>query len=337
MTSNQRASILRFVGLLIGAVLFYVTVQQSGGAEVLWSYLVKLGIHFSWVVVNSFGWMLVYTLAWYYLIHVSTHTVTYLRLLKVKLAGEGVNFMTPLGFFAGDPIRAMMLKKYVGRDVVVGSVVVDRILHSLAAYYFCLAGISILFCQNVNFPLWFSVFLLSTYIILCVGVTFFLALLIRQGKIHYIENHGWTQKLMRRFPKVGNFFRELEDYAAHNRNQSWHFMFKIFVLHFIGRLMGVVEIFAIVYFLKGTANIYFCFALTALTSFFSAVFGFIPGALGVLESMYAQFFALYGLAPEIGVSVQIVRRLRVLVWVAVGILLMDYKQVVAVLRGETSA
>ena len=53
----------------------------------------------------------------------------------------------------------------------------------------------------------------------------------------------------------------------------------------------------------------------------------IPGSLGVLEGGYAATFAALGLGGTMGVSFSLVRRLREIVWVAVGLVAFAFLRV----------
>ena len=93
--------------------------------------------------------------------------------------------------------------------------------------------------------------------------------------------------------------------------------------HFIGRILGVVEISIIFTYLTGQPYPLLSLMLATLTSALNFVFAFIPGALGILESFYAGFFYFYGQKPSLGVAMQLIRRLRALFWICVGVILLN--------------
>ncbi|HLD45734.1 MAG TPA: lysylphosphatidylglycerol synthase domain-containing protein, partial [bacterium] len=205
------------------------------------------------------------------------------------------------------------------------SVVIDRVMHALATQYFNIVGILIIFTQPISFPLWFHLLLLAVYVVLCsILTTVIVQLVTGQGFGAFEHLFRWFD-VARRFPKVHDVLCELKSNLAYYRDRPKTMFFKAFAYHFAGRVLGAVEIMIAFYAFSGRLDFTFGVILAALTSFFAATFGFIPGALGILEGLYASLFSLYGFSPDMGVSVQIVRRLRVLLWVGVGIGLMDYE------------
>lgn len=331
---NHFTNLIRLIGFVFGVAILAFTIHQAGGLAVLTTYLLQLGYNSIWIIVNSFVWMLVFTEAWRILIFTTSHRLNFIHLLRVKVAGEAVNFMTPLGFVAGDSVRVMLLKKYVGPEARSGSVIVDRILHSLAAQYFCLIGVCLVFTQKVGFSLWVVISTVVIYAVSTFFLTYFLINLVRTGRIDFIENHKWIKRLIHRFPKIEDILEDIKNHLVFYKDKSPAFLIKVFLYHLLGRYLGVSEIMIALYFLTGHASFIFCYILASFTSFVSVVFGFIPGAIGVLESMYVGFFALYGYQPEIGLSLQIIRRLRVLFWVGVGILVVDYNEVSKMIKSK---
>lgn len=322
-----RAKLIKFVGLLLGLLIFYFTVQSYGGFFALYEQLKPIKYWFLLVVANSALWMIFYTEAWLKMFYGTKKQPKFWSLLRIKLSGEGVNFMTPLGFMAGDPVRLLLLKKYTGPEARLRSVVIDRTIHTLAANTFNLIGLTVLFFLDVGFPLWLHVILYVLYFSLTL---FFLSLIVTmmQGKGYGPFNHvfRWIQ-LESKFPKINAVLTELCTDLEYYRDRSKGVFVRSFLLHFGGRLLGATEIMIILYALQGRVDLVFSGVLVALSSFVSIAAGFIPGAFGVLESVYARFAILYGYDPRIGMSIQIIRRLRVVFWVAVGVLVIDYQEV----------
>lgn len=314
-------------GLSIGVLFFFYTVRRFGGFHVVFSHLFQVRYFYFLVGLNSLAWMLLYTEGWYQLFAGMRDKFHFFSLLKVKISGEGVNFMTPLGFIAGDPIRVLLLKKLIGPDARLRSVVIDRLMHSFSAQFFCLMGMLLVFYQQINFPFWLHILILGTYVFLCVFFTFMLWSMITGRGLDWFSFFFRLLNIPKRLPGVADMLFELRDDLAYYRDRPKHPFVISFFLHFLGRVLGAVEIMIILYALGGGMHFGFAVIMASLTSFFGIVFGFIPGALGVLEKLYAEFFLLYGLGPDMGVSVQLVRRVRILFWIFVGILILDYVEI----------
>lgn len=334
---KKTSYLIKLIGLSIGLLVFVYTIHSFGGFQAVLTNLIQIKYYYVLIIVNSLIWMLLYTEGWHQLFTGIKHKIRYFSLLKIKMSGEGVNFMTPLGFMAGDPVRILLLRKFIGPEARMRSVVIDRVTHSLSAQFFCLIGILLIFTQDIDFPIWLHIFLLAIY--------FFLSLLFSSLIFSMISGRGFgifenvirligfilkkihIRHINKLVNNLNNHLTDLRNNLEYYKDHPKHPFFISFVFHFLGRLLGAVEILIIFYCFEGHANFIFSYILATLTSFFSVVFGFIPGALGVLESLYANFFLLYGFRPEVGLSIQIVRRLRVLFWIGVGILILDYSEI----------
>jgi uncharacterized membrane protein YbhN (UPF0104 family) len=324
---KKEGHILRVVAFLIGIIIFVYTIYKFGGVRLIATNLAEMRYYYGLIALNSFVWMLFYTGAWQQMFRGLKEKISFSKLFRIKLCGEGVNFMTPLGFMAGDPIRLLLLKKHFGPEARLRSVVVDRTLHSLAAQYFNIIGLSLIFTQTIAFPLWMLISLLILYIFICAILTILIVRMTTGKGFGIFEKLFIWIKLEKRFPKAHDLLCELRTNLNYYRDRPKYPFFVAFTYHFIGRFLMAVEIMIACYCFTSQFDLVFSVILASLTSFFAVAFGFIPGALGILETMYAQFFTLYGYPPDMGITIQIVRRMRVLFWVGIGIMLLDYESI----------
>lgn len=325
--------IFKAIALFIGLGLFLYTIDTLGGIGIIVRQLGFVGGGYFWVVANSFLWTFLYALAWKQFFIDVPHTLRYRDLLKIKISGEAVNYMTPLGFVAGDPIRVFLLKHFMGPDARLRSVVVDRCMHSLSAQFFCLVGLTMLFFEKIAFPLWLHALLLAIYLTaFCFLTSLTVSLLTGRG-FGFFDPIFHYLRVSQRFPKLSDKLNKLRENLGYYKDKPKRVFWYAFFLHFLGRILGAVEVMIIFYCFEGRPAFFFAMIITTLTSFFSVVFGFIPGAVGILETLYAEFSKLYGFRPEMGLTIQIVRRLRVFFWIFLGILLTDIAAVRHHLRG----
>lgn len=118
---NKKSYLFKILGFGIGASVFIYTVISFGGFKAVLGHLLQVKYYYVLVVLNSLIWMLLYTEGWHKLFAGLKHKLRFLALFKIKLSGEGINFMTPMGFIAGDPIRVLLLRKFVGPEARLGS------------------------------------------------------------------------------------------------------------------------------------------------------------------------------------------------------------------------
>ena len=124
------------------------------GAAMMVGLLVKLDSAAVWANITQVGW----GLAILVVIHLVDHlinaqawrlsfntsegaAVPFWRLVTVRIAGDGVNYLTPSATIAGEVVRPAMLGNEVPVEARVASVVVAKFTQSLGQALFILTGI----------------------------------------------------------------------------------------------------------------------------------------------------------------------------------------------------
>ena len=90
------------------------------------------------------------------------------------------------------------------------------------------------------------------------------------------------------------------------------------LLHFLAFALGALEIYLVVRFLDIPISLPVALAIEAFSTGVKFVSFMVPASLGVLEGGNVAIFAAYGLGGAAGLFYTLVRRLREIVWSAVG-------------------
>ncbi|QQR79553.1 MAG: flippase-like domain-containing protein [Deltaproteobacteria bacterium] len=129
------------LSLILGVGLLVWMVRKIGLHEVLASFQ-AIGWKMMWPILLMAPTYLFYAYSWDLFLDRFEHVPSSLwNLLKIKIAGEGANTLTPLNFVGGDPVRIWLLSKSVPVEIGGASVAVDRTLHSLATVAVIFVGI----------------------------------------------------------------------------------------------------------------------------------------------------------------------------------------------------
>ena len=123
----------------------------------------------------------------------------------------------------------------------------------------------------------------------------------------------FSEKTWKRLERLDD---AIHDCYRHNREVFWEAL----SLHFLVRVVGVFEVYLIGRFLDIPMSFMAALFLTSVTPLINMLFAIIPNSIGVLEGSTALIFHWIGLVPADGVSLQIIRRLRSLIWTAIGLL-----------------
>lgn len=316
---------LRTASLTLG-ITCLAGLIYSVGTDTIWHQIRALG----WMSLGIFsigvGWNLLYTLAWQIFLRDHGGDIPFWALFRIKLAGEAVNTVTPANFLGGDPVRIYLLKKYYRWTAGAASVVVDRTLHAMASIFAIIIGTSLAFWRLDTIP---NNIKIGLPIILAIFILFvaFVFLHQRQGFFTFLMDLARAFHIKRSFaPATVKRFQELDadisKFYLHNAEGFWGALF----LHFAGRVLGVVEIYLIAVVAYPEFTFIEAWILGAVAPIVNTIFTFIPGAIGVLEGASAGALVIMGIPGSVGITVQIVRRIRQGIWIALGFTAMNVQE-----------
>lgn len=111
MNSKIKKSV---IPLIIGLVIFGLTLHFIGIGKIFQN-LAKLNIYFYFLALGCFFMSITFwVLRWRAFIKASGHEVSLSGLYKILFVGLGLNNLTPLAKFGGEPMRAYLLKREYG-------------------------------------------------------------------------------------------------------------------------------------------------------------------------------------------------------------------------------
>jgi uncharacterized protein (TIRG00374 family) len=310
---------LRYFFLLVGAVLLVLLVRKIGVDTIL-DNIRALGWKFIPILAITGVGYVFYTIAWMQFLSRLSNGIGFFELFRIKISGEAVNTLTPANFIGGDPMRIYLLKKNFPVSEGAASVVVDRTLQSIAILFTILLGIIVAFLKfdelsaNITY---------GVPIALVISFAFMGFLLVhqRRGLFSLILNVCRKIGIKKEFSeKTVKRLMELDGHIIDFYNENHRGFLIALACHIMGRLLGVVEIYAIGRVVSDEFTLFAALMLAAVAPMVMAVFAFIPGAFGVMEGAFSGVLYLLHLDPSIGITIQIAKRLRAAFWIALGLL-----------------
>ena len=310
---------LRYFFLLVGAVLLILLVRKIGVDTIL-ENIRALGWKFIPILAITGVGYVFYTIAWMQFLSRLSNGIGFFELFRIKISGEAVNTLTPANFIGGDPMRIYLLKKNFPVSEGAASVVVDRTLQSIAILFTILLGIIVAFLKfdelsaNITY---------GVPIALVISFAFMGFLLVhqRRGLFSLILNVCRKIGIKREFSeKTVKRLMELDGHIIDFYNENHRGFLIALGCHIMGRLLGVVEIYAIGRVVSDEFTLFAALMLAAVAPMVMAVFAFIPGAFGVMEGAFSGVLYLLHLDPSIGITIQIAKRLRAAFWISLGLL-----------------
>ena len=305
----------------LGLALFVALLVRLDAREV-GARLSQVGVYFGLHCGLYFLGLLVTAAAWQQIIDPTRSRARFGEVFGAFWAGHAINVLTPTASL-GEVIRGTLLRGKVEGEELVASLVTFHLMSLASLLLMTLAGpLLCLILLDLPRPLVLTLLLVAMAFVVPVAL---LWLLLRLGAASRLV------RLLRRVP-----FVRLKDpdalaaraavvderMRAFRRERPRHF--RRAVLYFAAaRVLMAAEYWVLLVPLLPERSLLWLFGLGFLTQSASQLVvwaaTFVPGQLGVAESNSALLFKLLGLGPTLGFSVEVLRRLRTIIGVAIGL------------------
>lgn len=306
------------LGLGIGLIVWMV--RKIGAHEVLSSFQ-AIGWKMIWPIVLIAPTYFFYAYSWDLFLDRFEHVPSsFWHILKIKIAGEGANTLTPLNFVGGDPIRIWLLSKSVPVEIGGASVAVDRTLHSLATVGVIFFGI-VAAVFKMDLPHYASSLLEIAAVGILALILFFLFFQTR-GLFDKLVSLLHTLKIKQFSEGTRKKIQEVDKYVGDFYRRDKKLFILCLALHFAGRLVGVVEVYMIAQFLGVPMGPWEALFFSAVIPVTNMVGSLVPGTIGVLEGVVSTLFLALHWSAADALVLQMVRRIRAFFWIGVGIVML---------------
>jgi hypothetical protein len=311
MLTRSRALFTRLV-LLLGAATFFYLLFKFDPARI-WGRLTAFGWGFAVLMpfqifdhmLNATGWKLAFPPE-------KAGGASFWDLVRVRIAGDGVNYLTPSAQIGGEFVRPGMLRSSLPDDVKVTSVVVAKITQSVGQAFFILSGLGFLLHAHL------FQFEGRQATIGAIGVGGILFGLVLGTGLLIIEPPAWFE---RRFPKAveasagvrGLLKKFLMTHPVRLLGSIFFFM--------LGYAWGAAEVWLICHFLGRNLSLETAFSIEFLSNLVDALAFWVPAKIGTQEAGKTAIFMGFGLPGELGFTVGVIRHVRELCWAALGLAL----------------
>ncbi len=314
----KRANIAFF---LLGFLFLGVTIAKVGPQAIVdattglgWLFWAVAAINLVWYAADAMGWGAVIGRAggrgprWAG------------RLVLAQVAGEALNNATPLMNLGGEPMKGLLLRDKVPADQVVTSLVVDNTLKYLSTIVFIALGLGLSFFfvelswqVRVGLAVALGVSALAIAGVLAIQTRHLVGRLLELGvrlRIPFKDLPGKRQTAARIDHLIGDFYaRRRRGFAV---AMAWHLG---------SRILATLDAWLIMSVLGFPVDLLQALFIQTVSVLLNLMFMFIPLALGAAEGGHYFLFQAMGLDPATGVVFSLVRRVRGLVWIGIGLLI----------------
>lgn len=303
---------------LLGVALLGAFLWGAGPAEVA-KNIRTVGWGFFWLVAVALTWRACATTgSW--ILQSGERRVSWGKMFLIRSAGESVNMLSFFGNVAGEPIKAMLLKRDLGGAEATGLVLLDKTVFFLASMVFMVVG-----TLSGVWVLADTTGLVITTVALIVPWLAALSWIVwRQYKGDFVTQVMRITRIFRvkLSDKTLGKLRRIDTILAEAWRGKKSRFYLSFTAHLIGRLLRAVDVWVCVILLGEEIHLFEAYFAAASGMLSSASFVFIPGSLGAFEGGHAFVFEAIGLGFSAGLTVGILRRIRNYFIAALGYLLL---------------
>ena len=250
--------------------------------------------------------------------------------MAARVAGEAVNVMTAVAPVGGDAVKVWLLRPHVPYRESVASVIIAKTTITLSQTLFLLLGVAVALALSVDARL------------VAAMLWLLLAELVGAGGFLLVQVTGLLGRGARRLARFGKLkaiasAENLDQTLQSFYRRQWRRFSLSMGFHLLGWLMGVFETWLFLKVLHVPASLATAVVIETLGSAVRFATFFMPGSLGALEGANAAAFAALGFGAQAGLAFSLLRRLRQVVWIGLGVLVLLVARGRALLAPEAPA
>ena len=310
----------RALFLVLGLGLLVVLATQIDLVKVK-TYLADMGwafplIFLPYIVVyccDTLGWRLAFGPS----VSIPFHT-----LFLTRVGGEAVNNLTPFAYLGGEPVKAHLLTRFQ-IPIIQGMAasIIAKLLIFMSQFFFVVLGGALALSYLVTRPdlLWPLVLLVIMVGVLLTGLSYGLRVGLFTILFGVLDRWNLTPSRLERWRAQ---LRQLDETIVGFARRYPSHLFISWGLHFLGWALGTLEVLAIFYAVGIPISAREALAIEALASVVKALAFFIPGSLGVQDGGNVLLLTLFGYPSSFGLTFSLVRRMRELLWISLGLIVL---------------
>ena len=312
--------LLVYVFLLAGLLLLGGMVWQVGMTDLLTNFGVVGWWIVPWVLLEIVP-VVLHTAGWAACFSKSHQTVSFGRLVIVRLAGSAINQVTPTAAIGGEVVKVLLLESTLPRAPATAAVIIDKASFTLAQSFHLALG-TLYLTDRLSLPVAVQLGMGLTIGLIALGVVGFVA----------VQRYGLLSKLLgwlsdrnigrARLERWRQHLIPLEAcltayYIAH----PWRFSASL-GLHFGAFAFNNIQNFLSLRLLLGAnaPGLAEAIMVTITVAALDQVFFFVPGGLGTSEGVRFTILSTLGVAQVSGLAFGLMARLEGLVWNGFGLL-----------------
>jgi uncharacterized protein (TIRG00374 family) len=238
-------------------------------------------------------------------------------LYRVRLLGEAMNVLTPLGGMGGEPVKAMVLKQRHGVTLSLGSasLVLAKTVNVVALTVFLLVGFQLML-DDPRIDALLRLSALTGLLLLAAGILGFVAVqIIGIGRV--LAWLGATRSA--RLRGLLQTLVAFDAHMSHGYRGRPGAVLAALVLGMANWILGALSVQVGSMFMGHPLSFTDAWIIEAMTQMVRAGAFFIPAGLGAQEGIQMLVVSTLTGRPDLGLALALVRRGRELLWLLLGL------------------
>ncbi|KAA6434085.1 flippase-like domain-containing protein [Dyadobacter flavalbus] len=326
MGTKLYKAVFLFIGIVTLSYMLYST-----GLLVIWENIQLTGF---WFIPVIGSWLVIYLLnacAFRAIIHepaMPESNISFRSVLRLTISGYAINYITPFVALGGEPYRILELKPTLGIQKATSSVLLYGLMHMFSHVIFWLASIILIV----------AVVPLNNMMLVGCGLLLVTGLVLGYWFIN-VYKKGFTVSTFRLLEKIPFIRKKANAFAQKNADTLFEVDEQIRILYaerrnvfyaslfyeFAARLISCAEIYFTAHAIGMEMTLSQSLIVSSGSSLFANLIFFFPMQLGTREGGLALALSSVGLLASKGILIGIVMRIREIVWIAIGLALINRK------------
>ena len=323
--SRSRNYSLNIVGAIIGVALLVFTVQRVGGWSGIVEGITSIGWWFAAVVFLGAFRMACRTRAWMVCVkQIASGSggggaeLHFIDAFSAWMFSDAMGNLTPLGLLASEPAKILMVRSKISTVASIASVTIENLFYTTSVCAVLLSG-TWLFLQRANVPPGLEQ--ISELILAAVAIAAVVGVWVVRARPAVLSKFApFVSKLAGKADASAESLREVEAqiYAV----PQWPIgrIAHVGLWEVAFHIGAVAEVWLVLRLLVPDITVAEAFLLESAGRFVTVAFKFVPYRLGIDEVGSGAVATALGLPPATGVTLALIRRLRIIVLNAVGLL-----------------
>jgi hypothetical protein len=304
--------VLSIAAAVAGAALFAYAVRKAGVADIL-DGIRRVGWGLALVLALAGIRFLIRAECWRWCLPPGTR-FPYRRALAAFLAGDAVGNVTPLGLLASEPTKVLLTRHHLATREAVASLAVENLVYAASVLAMIAVGLIVL-AASVPMPRAWLATIVAALAAMALGAIVALRVMRSRWDPQRGERPKWRAR-------IASLRDEVLQFSGGHPERLW----RVFALDLGFHALAVIEVYVTLLWLLGDRSPTLAQAIVfeALNRVITVVFKFVPFRVGVDEASAGALAPILSMNPAAGVALAVVRKVRNLVWTAIGLSVVAY-------------